>query len=322
MTSVALCTYNGERYIREQLQSIFNQSMPVDEVVIGDDGSSDATMAIIDGFKERYPIRVLEGGHKMGAIRNFLRTISECQGDIIFLSDQDDIWVPGKVETIVGYFNSHKKIDALFTDAKLINADGEGFGDGYTLWDYFFDETARKRCEMGLMIEEFCTSAHATGATMAFRKRLTERFPKTDEVWHDELIARLAVASHSLAYLPECLTCYRLHNNQQIGVSIYKPGVTPKRDYRKPEMPFANEDCFLIDEKDKRHLVFLRFRCSLKHQAFGWINALAHLSTYREFYHKEAFAFARYDMRSSVRHTGRRMINKLIPSFAKEEDNE
>ena len=97
MTSVALCTYNGERYIREQLQSIFNQSMPVDEVVIGDDGSSDATMAIINGFKERYPIRVLEGGHKMGAIRNFLRTISECQGDIIFLSDQDDIWVPGKV---------------------------------------------------------------------------------------------------------------------------------------------------------------------------------------------------------------------------------
>ena len=78
----------------------------------------------------------------------------------------------------------------------------------------------------------------------------------------------------------------------------------------------------LIDEKDNRHLDFLRLRCSLKHQAFGWINALAHLSTYREFYHKEAFAFAQYDMRSSVRHTGRRMINKLIPSFAKEEDNE
>lgn len=320
--SVALCTYNGERYIREQLQSIFDQSMPVDEVVVGDDGSSDATIDIINTFKDRYPVRVLDNTQKLGTIRNFLRTISECQGDFIFLSDQDDIWQPNKVETIIRYFDTHSQIDAVFTDATLIDSAGNPLKGNYTLWDYFFDEISRKRCEMGLMIEEFCTSAHATGATMAFRKRLTERFPKTDEVWHDELIARLAVASHSLAYLPECLTCYRLHNNQQIGVSIYKPGVTPKRDYRKPEMPFANEDCFLIDEKDNRHLDFLRFRCSLKHQAFGWINALAHLSTYREFYHKEALAFARYDMRSSVRHTGRRMINKLIPSFAKEEDNE
>ena len=86
MTSVALCTYNGERYIREQLQSIFNQSMPVDEVVIGDDGSSDATLSIINTFKEKYPIRLLDGGHKLGTIKNFLRTISEFHGDIIFLS--------------------------------------------------------------------------------------------------------------------------------------------------------------------------------------------------------------------------------------------
>lgn len=322
MTSVALCTYNGERYIREQLQSIFDQSLPVDEVVVGDDGSSDATLSIINTFKEKYPIRILEGGQKLGTIRNFLRTISECKGDIIFLSDQDDVWVPTKVETIVSYFNSHDQIDALFSDAKLINGDGEGFENGYTLWDYFFDETSRKRCEMGLMIEEFCTSAHATGATMAFRKRLTERFPKTDEVWHDELIARLAVASHSLAYLSECLTCYRLHNSQQIGVSIYQPGVTPKRDYRKPEMPFSNEDCFLIDENDIRHLDFLRFRCSLKHQVFGWGNAVTHISDYRTFYHKKAWAFVRYDMQASVRHTGRRMINKLIPSISIKDDND
>ncbi len=97
MISVSLCTYNGEQYIREQLQSIFNQSMPVDEVVIGDDGSSDATLSIINTFKEKYPIRVLESGQKLGTIRNFLRTIFECTGDIIFLSDQDDIWVPCKV---------------------------------------------------------------------------------------------------------------------------------------------------------------------------------------------------------------------------------
>ena len=100
------------------------------------------------------------------------------------------------------------------------------------------------------------------------------------------------------------------------------PGVTPKRDYRMPEMPFSNEDCFLIEEEDLRHLDFLRFRCHLKHQVFGWINALAHLSTYRRFYGEEAFAFARYDVRSAVRHTGRRITNKLIPSVTKEDDND
>lgn len=321
MISVALCTYNGERYIREQLQSIFNQSMSVDEVVIGDDDSSDATLSIINTFKEKYPIRVLESGQKLGTIRNFLRTIFECKGDIIFLSDQDDIWVSSKVETIVSYFNSHEQIDALFTDANLINSDGEALGNGYTLWDYFFDETSRKRCEMGLMIEEFSTSAHATGATMAFRKRLKNRFPQTDEVWHDELIARLAVASHSLAYLPECLTCYRIHNSQQIGVSSYKPGVTPKRDYRMPEMPFSNEDCFLIEKDDIRHLDFLRFRCRLKHQAFGWINALGRFPYYIRFYHKKALAFVWYDIRSSVRHTGCRIINMVTSPISINESN-
>ena len=321
MISVALCSYNGECYIREQLQSIFEQSMPVDEVVIGDDGSSDKTLDVINSFKDKLPIRILESNQQRGAIRNFLHTISECQGEIIFLSDQDDIWAPNKVEVISQYFDTHSQIEALFTDALLINSEGEALGNGFTLWDYYFDETARKRCEMGLMIEEFCTSAHATGATMAFRKQLKQRLPKTDEVWHDELVARLAVANHSLAYLPECLTKYRIHDSQQIGVSIYKPGVTPKWDYRRPEMPFANEDCFLIEESDIRHLDFLRFRCSLKHQAFGWINALTHLSSYKEFYYKHAFAFAWYDMHSSIKHTGRRIINKIISSLYKDDDN-
>lgn len=311
MLSVALCTYNGERYIREQLQSIFDQSTPVDEVVIGDDGSSDATMAIIEGFKERYPIRVLEEGHKMGTIRNFLRTISECQGDIIFLSDQDDIWIPGKVETIVGYFNSHEKIDALFTDAKLINTDGEEFGDDYTLWDYFFDKISRKRCEMGLIIEEFCSSTHATGATMAFRKKLTSRFPNRDDIWHDEMIARLAVSSHSLAYLPECLTRYRIHSSQQIGISPHGPKDGLERDYRMPEMPYSIEDLFLTNKDDIRHILFLEFRCKLKHQVFGWANAITHLNLYRKIYHRYALAFAMYDIKTSIRHTARKIANRL-----------
>ncbi|MBR6048856.1 MAG: glycosyltransferase [Bacteroidales bacterium] len=313
MISVALCTYNGERYIREQLQSIFDQSMPVDEVVIGDDGSSDATLDIIGSFKDKLPIRILDCNQQRGAIKNFLHTISECQGDFIFLSDQDDVWRPNKVENIIQYFNTHSQIDAVFTDATLIDSEGKPLEGNYTLWDYFFDEISRKRCDMGLMIEEFCASAHATGATMAFRKRLTDRFPNRDDVWHDELIARLAVASHSLAYLPEQLTCYRIHDSQQIGISPHGPKDGLERDYRLPEMPYSIEDLFLTNEEDIRHIYFLEFRCQLKHQVLGWANAIMHLSLYRKIYHRHALAFALYDMKSSFRHTVRRIVNKFKP---------
>ena len=311
MISVALCTYNGERYIREQLLSICNQSMPVDEVVIGDDGSSDKTKDIINSFKDKLHIRILESTQQRGAIKNFLHTISECHGDIIFLSDQDDIWSPNKVETIIHYFDTHSQIDAIFTDAALIDSEGKPLEGNYTLWDYFFDEISRKRCEMGLMLEEFCASAHATGATMAFRKRLTTRFPNRDDVWHDELIARLAVASHSLAYLPEQLICYRIHSSQQIGISPHGPKDGLERDYRMPEMPYSIEDLFLTNEEDIRHIHFFEFRCQLKHRVFGWANAITHLPLYRKFYHRHALAFARYDMKSSIRHTARRMVNKF-----------
>lgn len=313
--SVALCTYNGEQYLGKQLESILNQTMPVDEVVIGDDGSQDTTLDIADSFKDKLPINTLKRSTQIGAIRNFLQTISKCHGEIILLSDQDDIWMPNKVESISNYFKTHSAIEAVFTNAELIDSNGNLLNFGYTLWDYFFDEISRKRCEMGLMIEEFCTRAHATGATMAFRKQLTERFPPREDIWHDEMIARLAVSSHSLAYLPECLTYYRIHDNQQIGISPHKPNDGTKRDYRLPEMPFPIEDTLLTDEEDIKHINFLRFRCALKHQVFGWINAMMHLPSYKKFYRKKSLAFAMYDVHSSIRHTGKRIINKIKPFY-------
>jgi len=313
MLSVALCTYNGEKYIEEQLNSILKQTLPVDEIVICDDGSTDRTLQIIASLNNdtNPTIHVHHNETNIGPIRNFLKAINLCSGDIIFLSDQDDIWFPNKVETIYNYFKSHIQTDALFTDAILIDSNGRLFNDNYTLWSYYFDDISRKRCEIGLMIEEFCTTAHATGATMAFRKQLTKRFPQRYDIWHDEMIARLAVSSHSLAYLPECLIRYRIHNNQQIGISSYKPNEKFCRDYRTPQKPFPNEDTLLTNEKDIKHINFLRFRYGLKGQTIGFANAVLHIFYYIKFYHTRAFAFVIYDVRSSIRHTGKRIISKF-----------
>lgn len=107
--SVAMCTYNGEKYIREQLMSIRNQTLRIDEIVICDDCSEDDTVEIIENLIRQYdlPVRLHVNTWNHGYRKNFEQAICRCSGDIIFLSDQDDIWLPTKVETIIGYFNSN-----------------------------------------------------------------------------------------------------------------------------------------------------------------------------------------------------------------------
>lgn len=94
--SVALCTYNGGKYIAEQLSSILNQNYVIDEIQIGDDGSTDDTIDIINDFKKRHEnIFLTLNQRRVGITDNFENTIKRCRGDYICLSDQDDIWHPG-----------------------------------------------------------------------------------------------------------------------------------------------------------------------------------------------------------------------------------
>jgi glycosyltransferase involved in cell wall biosynthesis len=92
--SIALCTYNGEQYICNQLNSILNQSFPVNEIIVCDDASTDATIQILEDYKARFPgvITIYKNSINKGTIRNFENAITLTRGEIIFLSDQDDIW--------------------------------------------------------------------------------------------------------------------------------------------------------------------------------------------------------------------------------------
>ena len=112
--SVAMCTYNGALYIEEQLRSILAQTVPVNEIVICDDGSTDATISVIEKVRkdvERLGMRLLlkENRTPLGVNANFEKAMGLCSGDIIFLSDQDDVWESNKVETIKRYFEEHPK---------------------------------------------------------------------------------------------------------------------------------------------------------------------------------------------------------------------
>lgn len=114
LISVAMATFNGEKYILEQLESIARQTLLPGECVICDDGSTDATIELINNFKKKAPfeVRLYKNNNRLGLIKNFEKALGLCKGDIVFLSDQDDVWIPEKINIIKSKF--------INTDAKLI----------------------------------------------------------------------------------------------------------------------------------------------------------------------------------------------------------
>ena len=102
--SVALCTYNGERFLRQQLESIQQQSRLPDELVVCDDRSRDQTVAIVREFATSvsFPVVIVQNPETLGSSRNFEKAIRLCTGDLIALSDQDDIWYPNRLQRCRG----------------------------------------------------------------------------------------------------------------------------------------------------------------------------------------------------------------------------
>src|SRR5918993_2278832 len=135
--SVAMTTYNGGAYLTEQLNSIFAQTRLPDELIVCDDQSTDATRAILDEFAARgtVPMTVVVNDQRLGSNENFEKAIGLCTGDIIFLSDQDDVWRDNKVATIEREFERDPELGIVFTNGDLI--DGAGLSLEGSMWQSF-----------------------------------------------------------------------------------------------------------------------------------------------------------------------------------------
>lgn len=314
MISVALCTYNGAKFIQEQIESILNQTNSVDEIVICDDGSTDGTIHILESYKkaEKANIIIHQNTKKKGSIKNFVQAINLCQGDIIFLCDQDDIWIPHKVKRICDYFLTHDSTDVVFSNASFIDENGDPLWPNKRLWDFYFDKTSQKRCEWGLTTEEFCSASHATGATMAFKSHLICELSPREDIWHDEQIILAAVSEHSLGYIDEDLIHYRVHSHQQIGVrgAVFE-SQTKKENPLQPKPCYPKFVSLLTDKKDIRRTQFYNFRCRIKHQVFGPIMSLLHIGTYITLYKKRFWQFICYDIYTSIVHSNTRLQRLL-----------
>jgi glycosyltransferase involved in cell wall biosynthesis len=199
--SVCMAAYNGERYITVQLQSILCQLADGDEVIVVDDASHDGTVAIVESFHDER-IRITRNLTNRGVVASFERAILEARGDVIFLSDQDDLWKPDKVSRFLQIFNDPKVTLAL-SDADIIDADGRMRGQSYF--------QARGGFVPGVM--QNILRNHYIGCTMAFRRQILTYclpFPKNLPM-HDSWIGIVNDSFGKTAYIDEPLVLYRRH---------------------------------------------------------------------------------------------------------------
>ena len=198
--SVALATYNGARYIREQLESFARQTVLPDEVVVGDDASSDETIAVIEEFARQAPfeVRVQRNPENYGYTRNFCETIQRCTGDIIFLSDQDDLWFPEKVARCVEALGQPGAL-LVTHDARL--ADGALNPSEHTLFSQL------------RAVGSNDPDALNYGCCIAFKKYLAEFVSPPPYHFHDVWLAVVAMQMGGRVSIAEPLILYRRHGS-------------------------------------------------------------------------------------------------------------
>lgn len=217
--SVALCTYNGERFLKEQLDSIAAQTRPPDELVVCDDASADATAAMVRDFASRtcFPVRLYLNSQTLGSTRNFNKAIALCANEIIVLADQDDVWLPHKLDALASALDAKPDAGFAFSNAAMVDAALRPLG--HKLWDAMrFGPRERNRFPRGKAFECLLRRYRVTGATMAFRADYRDRVLPIPVEWHHDAWIALAIsATASCALVQEPLVLYRQHAGQQLG---------------------------------------------------------------------------------------------------------
>lgn len=199
--SVAMATYNGEKYIKEQIDSILSQLDNKDELIISDDGSNDETLKIINSYQDNR-IKLINGPHK-GVKQNFANAIKECTGKYIFLSDQDDIWDMKKIEKVLNIFNQ-KKCLCVVHDCIVFDSDSKE-----TIYESFYKFRNSKKG----IIRNIWKNSYI-GCCMAFDSKMKKYIlpiPNNIEM-HDQWIGILCEKKGESIFIDDKLIRYRRHN--------------------------------------------------------------------------------------------------------------
>lgn len=213
--SVALCTYNGENFISDQLKSILRQTVSVNEIVICDDNSTDKTVSICENTLRTSGIdyKIIVNKASLGVAKNFLKALKLTTGDYVFTCDQDDVWHTDKVEIFLGEAKKTKK-DLYFSNGILIDSEGKPLGN--TLWEAYhicYNNIIRKP-----LIHTLVRNSLATGAAMMVSRNLIDSIDNIPENWlHDEWFAIAAALKNSALPINSTTFDYRQHGKNVVG---------------------------------------------------------------------------------------------------------
>lgn len=206
--SVAMATYNGEQFLAEQLRSIAGQTRQPDELVVTDDHSSDRTIDILRSFAASapFPLAIHENAKRLGFTGNFERALSLCTGDLIFISDQDDIWYPDKIERVVDTLSGGARKLAVIHDQHLVDARGRRYPTTYM----------QNVAAVGYSGREL-----QSGNCTAFDARLMAILqPFPDVTFYDAWINLVADLLQGRVILREPLQSYRRHEANATGSAV------------------------------------------------------------------------------------------------------
>ncbi len=231
--SVAVCTYNGEKYLPEQLNSYAAQIRLPDEVVICDDGSTDSTRDILTAFSASAPfsVKLCFNEENLGYVQNFGKAAGLCTGDIIAFSDQDDVWHQEKLKIIEAEFVKFPNVGMVYADAEVVDENLQPLGT--TMWKCNnLNQKKQTAIKSGKSLDLLLRDGYTLGSSMAFRAKFLDlALPIPTNIYfdHDDWIALIISALADVSLISKPLIKYRQHRQQtSAGMKIHpETGVKP-----------------------------------------------------------------------------------------------
>ena len=214
--SVVMCTYNGDRYLREQIESILRQAYPILELIVQDDGSTDNTCSIVEEYTAQYPfVKLYRNERQIGINQNFFSAMQRAQGDLIAISDQDDIWEDNKLEVQVNAIGD--KMCCAGKSAPFASVNG------------VFVSSDLRPCNYNLLRLLFvgAFAGHSMLITRALLNETLHLSPFFPARYYDITLALVAAAHNSIAYVESILVRHRRHLNNST-LTYFNPSANSK----------------------------------------------------------------------------------------------
>lgn len=227
MISVAMTTFNGEKYIEKQIESIIHQSLPVDEIIVCDDGSTDHTVELL----KKYDVTLIQNFQNLGYKLNFKQAMEKCNGDYIFLCDQDDIWEKDKVKDMMQIMESHKNIHVLASSFTYIDGQNQmiltTLNKGYSN-NNLYNKEVEKNALVSVLTDEFIYGNYFQGCALVMDKQTRDFVVHhfDDRLPHDWIISLYASIDGGMYFYNKSEFKYRIHNDNSIGVSTLNQSAT------------------------------------------------------------------------------------------------